>query len=51
MVANVWFVFLGYCPTMFDGFACVNSTGPEEIVNVTCPNFTQMGFDAKSKHH
>ena len=49
MVVNVWFVFLGYCPTMFDGFACVNSTMDEEIVNVSCPNFTQMGFDAKSK--
>ena len=34
---------------MFDGFACVNSTMDEEIVNVSCPNFTQMGFDAKSK--
>ena len=49
MLVNVWFVFLGYCPTMFDGFACVNSTMDEEIVNVSCPNFTQMGFDAKSK--
>lgn len=43
------FIADGFCPTVFDGWSCLNKTPAGEVANVSCPSFV-VGFDPNSKY-
>ena len=43
------FLFLGYCPTVFDGWSCINSTLAGETAEFPCPPFDNFNYNEKSK--
>jgi hypothetical protein len=39
----------GFCPTIFDGWSCVNATASGSLAVFPCPRFAHLNFHHESK--
>ena len=42
-------LFLDLCPTVFDGWTCINAVPAGQVANVSCPVFDNFNYHAESK--